>query len=102
MASTAHNALYSAPPHKKTVGQPIVFRDLGRGPVTANLGSQSGVPNLVGLPAPVYAGTVLAGAPNTAPIAAACTRRAPPARVDKSGSETDLRDQHLANYQAIT
>ncbi len=55
-----------------------------------NLGFQSGVPNLFGLPAPVYAGAMLAGAPNTAPTAAESARSAPAARVDKSGTETTL------------
>ncbi len=73
---------------------------MGSGAVTANSGSQSGVPNLFGLPAPVYAGTVPAGALNTTPTAAACNRRAPVARVEKSGSETTLQDQCLANYEA--
>ncbi len=68
--------------------------------VTTNLGSQSGVPNLFGLPAPVYAGTVLAGAPNTAPTAAARARSAPAASVDKSGTQTALQDQRLTNYEA--
>ncbi len=90
VASTAHNALYSALPHTRPVGQPIVFRDLGSGVVTANLGLQSGVPNVFGLPAPVYAGMVPAKAPNTVPTVAACTRSAAAARVDKSGSETAL------------
>ncbi len=60
--------------------------------MTSNFGSQSGVPNLFGLPAPVYAGTVLAGASNTAPTAAARARSTPSARVDKSGTETSLQD----------
>ena len=47
------------------------------------------VSNLFGLSAPVYAGTVPAGAPSTAPAA----------RVD-NGSETALRYQRLANYAA--
>ncbi len=68
--------------------------------MTAKLDSHSGVPNLLGLPAPVYAGTVLAGALSTAPMAAAHARGAPAARVDKSGSGTTLRDQRLANYEA--
>ncbi len=65
-----------------------------------NLGSQSGVPNLFSLPAPVYAGTVLGGAPNTAPTAAARARSAAAARVDKSGTETTLQDKRMANYEA--
>ena len=52
------------------------------------------------LHAPVYAGTVPAGAPNTAPTAAAHARSAPAARVDKSGTGTTLRGQRLANYKA--
>ncbi len=86
MISTTHNTLYSAPPHRHPVGQPTVFGDLSSGAVTANLGSRSGVPNLFGLPAPVYAGTVPAGAPNTVPVAAALEKSAPAARVEKSGS----------------
>ncbi len=57
-----------------------------------NLGSQSGVPNLFGVPAPGYAGTVPAEAPSTAPTAAVRTRSAPAARVNKSGTEPTLRD----------
>ncbi len=100
VASTAHNAPYSTPPHRHPVGQPIVFRDLGSGTETANLGSQSGVSNLFGLSAPVYAETVPTGAPNTTPTAAVHARSAPAARVDKIGSETTLRDQLLGNYDA--
>ena len=100
LASTAHHALHSAPPRRHPVSQPIIYSDLNSGAVTTNLGSQSGVPNLFGLPAPVYAGTVLVGAPNTAPMAAACARSAPAARGDKSGTETTLRNQLLANYEA--
>ena len=68
--------------------------------VTANLSSHSDVPNLFGLPALVYTGTVPDGAPSTAPMAAACVISAPVARVDKSGSDTALRAQCLANYEA--
>ncbi len=100
VASTAHHALYSAPPRGHPVGQPIFFGDLGSGAVTTNLGSHSGMPNLFGLPAPVYAGTVPAGAPSTAPMAAAHARSAPVARVNKSGTDTALRDQRLAIYEA--
>ncbi len=78
----------------------MIYGDLSSGPVTTNLGSQRGVPNLFGLPAPVYAGAVPAGEPNTAPTAAARARSAPAARVDKSGAETALRDRRLANYEA--
>ncbi len=74
VASTAHHALYSAPPCRHPVGQPIVFRDLGGGVVTANLGSHIDVPSLFGLLAPVYAGTVLAGTPNITPMAAVCQK----------------------------
>ena len=78
VASTAHHALYSAPPHRHTVFfQSIVFRDVGSGAVTTNLGFQRGVPKLFGLSAPVYARTVPAGAPNTAATAAAHARSAP-------------------------
>ncbi len=68
--------------------------------MTLNFGSQSGVPNLFGLPAPAYAGTVPAGAPNTIPTAAARAISAPAARVNKSGTETALRAWRLANYKA--
>ncbi len=87
LASAAHPALYSVPPCRNLVSQPIIYGDLNSGPVTMNLGPQSGMPNLFGLPAPVYTGTVLAGAPNTAPKAAACARSTPAAWVDKSGTE---------------
>ncbi len=100
VASAAHHALYSAPPRRHPVSQPIVFGDLSSSAVTVNLGSQSGLPNLFGLPAPVYAGTVPDVASNTAPTAAARTRSAPTARIDKSGTETALQDQCLANYEA--
>ncbi len=89
-ASAGHHVLYSVPPHRNPISQPIIYRDLSSGPVTTNFGSQSGVPNLFGLPAPVYAGVVPAGASNTTPTAAACARSAPAARVDKSGTETAL------------
>ncbi len=70
LASAAHHALYSVPLREHPVSQPIIYGDLNSGTVTKNLGSQSGVPNLFGLPAPVYAGTVPAGSPNTTPTAA--------------------------------
>ncbi len=38
------------------VSQPIIYDDLNSGTVATNLGSQSGVPNLFGLSAPVYGG----------------------------------------------
>ncbi len=79
------------------VSQP---RDLSSGAVTANLGSQSGVPNLFGLRAPVYAGTVPAVAANTVPTGVARARSAPAATIDKSGTENALRDQCLAKYEA--
>ncbi len=100
LASAAHHALYSVPPCRHPVSRPIIYGDLNSGPVTMNLVSQSGVPNLFGLPAPVYAGTVPAGALNTAPKAAACARSVPVARDDKSGTETALRNRRLANYEA--
>ncbi len=56
LTSTIHNTLYSAPPHRHPVGQPIVFGDLGSG-AAMNLGSHSSVSNLFGLPASVYPGT---------------------------------------------
>ncbi len=90
VSSAAHSTLYNAPPRGYPVGQPIVFGDLSSGAATADLGSHSGVPNRFGLPAPVYTGTVLAGAPSIAPTAAASARSAPAARVDKSGSDTAL------------
>ncbi len=99
-ASAGHHVLYSVPPHRNPISQPIIYRDLSSGPVTTNFGSQSGVPNLFGLPAPVYAGVVPAGASNTTPTAAACARSAPAARVDKSGTETALRYRRLASYEA--
>ncbi len=99
-AALSHHALYSAPLHRHPVSRPIIYGDLNSGAVVTNLGSQSGVPNLFGLPAPVYAGTVPAGASNAAPMAAAHARSAPAARVDKSGTETALRDRRLANYEA--
>ncbi len=68
--------------------------------VTVNLGLHGGVPNLFSLPAPAYAGTVPAGTPSTAPMAAACVKSAPAARVDKSGLETALKKQRLANCEA--
>ncbi len=92
LASTAHHAIYSAPLCRHLVSQPILYGDLNSGAVIMNLGSQSGVPNLFGLPAPVYAGKVPAGASNTAPTAAAHARSTPAARGDKSGTETTLRD----------
>ncbi len=64
--------------------------DLSSGVVTVKLGLHSRVPNLFGLLAPAYAGTVPTRAPSTAPTAAAHTRSAPAARVDKSGSDTAL------------
>ena len=67
--------------------------------MTENLGSHSGVPNLFGLPAPFYAGTVMAGAPSAAPMAAAHARSAHAARVDKSGSEAALLYQRLATMR---
>ncbi len=100
LASAGHHALYSVPPHRNPISQPIIYGDLSSGPVTMNFSSQSSVPNLYGLPAPVYAGTVPAGASNTAPMAAACTRSAPAGRVSKSGTETTLRNRRLANYEA--
>ncbi len=65
-----------------------------------NFGSQGGVPNLFGLPAPAQAGTVPAGASNIVPTAAVRAKSAPAARVDKSGIETALQDRRLANYEA--
>ncbi len=99
-ANAGHQVLYSALPPRNPISQPIIYGDLSSGPVTTNFGSQGGVPNLFGLPAPVHTETVPAGASNTIPTAAACARSAPAARVDKSGNETALQDQRLANYKA--
>ena len=92
LASAGHHALYSVPSHRNPNSQPIIYGDLSSGPVTINFGSQGGVRNLFGLPAPVHAGTVPARASSTVPTAAARARSAPAARVDKSGTETALRD----------
>ena len=90
LASAGHHTLYSVPLRRNLISQPIIYGDLSSGPVTMNFGSQGGVPNLFGLLAPVHAGTVPAGASNTTPMAAACARSAPAARVDNSGTETAL------------
>ncbi len=66
LASAAQHAVYSVPPRSHPISQAILYGDLNSGAVIMNLGSQGGVPNLFGLPAPVYAGTVPSGAPNTA------------------------------------
>ncbi len=100
LGNAGHHALYSVPPHRNPISQPIIYGDLSSGPVTMNFSSQGGVPNLFGPPAPVYTGTVPAGASNTAPTAAAHARSAPALRVDKSGTETVLQDRRLANYEA--
>ncbi len=92
VTSTAHTTLYSTPQREYPVGQPMVFGDLSSGMVTANLDLPSSVPNLLGLSAPAYTGTVQTGAFRTCPSSAARARSAPAARVDKSGSETALRD----------
>ncbi len=92
LANTDHRALYIVPPHRNPISQPMMYGDLSSGPVTMNFSSQGGVPNLFGLPAPVYAGTVLAGASNTAFTAAACGRSATAASVGKSGTKTALQD----------
>ena len=99
-ANAGHHVLYSVPPPRNPISQPIIYGDLSSGPVTTNFGSQCGVPNLFGLPAPVHTGTVPAGASNTILMAAACARSTPAARVDKSGTDTALRDRRLANYEA--
>ncbi len=65
-----------------------------------NFGSRGSVPNLFGLPAPVHAGTVPAGASNTVLTDAVRARSTPAARVDKSGTDTALQDRRLANYEA--
>ena len=90
LANAGHHILYSAPPPRNPISQPIIYGDLSSGPVTMNFGSQGSVPNLFGLPAPVHTGTVPAGASNTVPMVAARARSAPAARVDKSGVETAL------------
>ncbi len=89
-ASSGHHVLYSVPPPINPISQPVIYGDLSSGPLPSNLGFQDGVPNLSGLPTPVHAGTVLTGASNTAPKAAAHARSAPAARVDKGGTETVL------------
>ena len=99
-ANAGHHVLYSVPLPRNPISQPIISGDLSSGPVTTNFGSQDGVNNLLGLPAPVHTGTVLAGASNTVLTAAAHARSTPAARVDKSGTETALRDRRLANYEA--
>ncbi len=99
-ANANSHVLYRAPPPRNPISQPIIYGDLSSGPVTTNFGSQNGVPNLFGLPAPVHAGTVPAGATHTVPTAAARARSAPAARVDKSGICTALQDRRLANYTA--
>ena len=96
-ANAGRHVLYSAPPPGKPISQPIIYGDLSSVPVTTNFGSQGGVPNLFGLPAPV---PVPARASNILPTTAARVRSAPAARVDKSGVDTTLRDQRLANYEA--
>ncbi len=99
-ASAGPYVLYQALPPRDPISQPVIYGDLSSGPVTTNLGSQGGVPNLFGLPAPVHAGTVPAGATNTVHTAAARARSAPAAWVDKSGIDTALRERRLANYEA--
>ena len=89
-ANASHHILYSAPPPRNHISQPIIYGDLSSGPVTTNFGSQGSLPNLFDLPAPVHAGTVVAGASNTVPMATAHVRSAPAAKVDKSGTETAL------------
>ncbi len=88
--NAGHHVLYSALLSRNPISQPIIYGDLSSGPVTMNFGSQGSVPKLFRLPAPVHAGTVPAGSSNTVPMAAACTRNAPSARVDKGGVETAL------------
>ncbi len=39
LASAGHHTLYSVPPRRNLVSQPIIYRDLKSGPVTMNLGS---------------------------------------------------------------
>ncbi len=75
LAGAGHHVLYSVLPHRNMISQLIIYGDLCSGPVTINFGSQGGVPNLFGLPAPVHAGTVPAGASNTAPMAAVRQKR---------------------------
>ncbi len=66
-ANAGHHVLYSVPPPRNPFSQPIIYGDLSSGPVTTNFGSQSTMPNLFGLLAPVHAGTVPAGALTTVP-----------------------------------
>ncbi len=98
-ASAGPHVLYQALLPRNPISQPIIYGDLSSGPVTTNFGSQGGVPNLFGLPAPVYAGTVSAGGTSTVPTAAARAKSAPAARVDKSGIDTTLRDRRLAKLK---
>ena len=91
-ASAGSHILYQALTPRNPISQPIVYGDLSGGPVTTSFGSQGGVPNLFGLPAPVHTGTVPAGATSTVPTAAARATSAPAVRVDKSGVDTALRD----------
>ncbi len=90
VTSSAHSTLYNTPLQGYPVGQTIVFGDLSSGTMTTNLGSQSGVPNVFSMSAAAYAGTMPAGVPSTAPMAAARARSAPAARVNKSGSDTTV------------
>ncbi len=99
-ANADPHILYRAQLPRNPISQSIIYGDLSSDPVTANFGSQGGVPNLFGLPAPVHAGTVPARATNTVPMAAAHARSAPAARVDQSGLDTALRHQRLAIYEA--
>ncbi len=99
-ANADPHILYQAPLPRNPISQPIIYGDLSSGPVTMNFGSQGGVPNLFGLPAPVHAGIVPAGATNTVPVAATHARSATAAQGDKSGTDTALRDRRLANYEA--
>ncbi len=101
VTSTAHNSLYSAPPYRHPVGQPIVFGDLGSGAVTANLGRRAVCPTCSACLLQFMLGQCRLG--HLTPLqcmAAVCARSAPAARVIKIGSETALRDQRLANYEA--
>ncbi len=61
--STACGTFFDCPQREYPTGQPLVFGDLSSGAISVNSCSHHGVPNLLGLPTPVYTGTVQTGAP---------------------------------------
>ncbi len=79
--------------------QSLVYGYLSSSEIGVNPYLHQGTPNLFGLPASLHAGTVPTRAPYIAPTAAAHARSALTASVDKSGSDTVLQDQRLANYE---